>query len=226
MIKKIIILGAGGAGMDIVSIINSINKLEKTWEIFGFLDDNKNIIGTQVMGIPVLGKIEKLDVYKDKYLISSIAHPTNRDVRKIIWDKMSDYKFATIIHPSAILFDNVSIGEGSVVNANCVLASNIRIGENVIIAYGCNIAHETIIESHVALGTGVNLSSGVVVGKGSYIGAGVSTTHEIKIEENTLVSVGAAVVSDLKGNSLRMWIGVPAISIKEFMKKKITKKLK
>lgn len=219
--KEIIILGAGGTGMDVVSIINSINAHEKTWKIIGFLDDNDQLIGKKIMGIPVIGKIENIDIYDNKYFISSIGHPTNRKVRKIIWEKMSKYKFATIIHPSAVIYDNVSIGDGTVVNGNCVLASNVHIGENVIMGYGCNIAHETIIEPHVAMGAGVSLSSGVVVGRGSYIGAGVSSTHGIKIEENTLVSVGAAIISDLKENSQRMWIGVPAITIKQFMKNKL-----
>ena len=71
----------------------------------------------------------------------------------------------------------------------------------------------------MTLGTGVNLSSGVVIGEDCYIGAGVSSTHDITVEPDTLVAVGAAIIDDLVNNSMKMWIGVPAIPIKEYIRK-------
>ena len=87
------------------------------------------------------------------------------------------------------------------------------------LAYACNIAHETELKEHTTLGTGVNLSSGVIIGEDCYIGAGVSSTHDVKVEPNTLVAVGSAITEDLRNNSMRMWIGVPAITIKDFVRK-------
>ena len=221
--KDLIILGAGGSGEDISSIVEAINKESLAWNIMGYLDDNKDLIGKELCGHKVLGSIDTIIEYPEAYFISAIANPTNRIIRRFIYEKVKSLggKFATLIHPSAILYDNVIIKEGSIINALCVLGSNCEIQEDVHLAYSCNIAHETIIGKHTSFGTGVNLSSGVIIGDDCYIGAGVSASHDIKIEENTLVSVGAAVVSDLNGNSQRMWIGVPAISIKEYMKNKI-----
>jgi UDP-3-O-[3-hydroxymyristoyl] glucosamine N-acyltransferase len=91
--------------------------------------------------------------------------------------------------------------------------------EDVHLAYACNIAHESELKEHTTLGTGVNLSSGVVIGEDCYIGAGVSSTHDVIVEPNTLVAVGSAITENLEKNSMRMWIGVPAITIKEYVKK-------
>lgn len=221
--KNLIILGAGGSGEDIVSIVKSINKINNTWNILGFLDDNKKLLGKELCGYKVLGNIDEAINFSNAYFISSIANPTNRIIRSFIYKKVKSLggEFATLVHPSAILYENVELSEGTIVNALCVLGSNSKIKENVHLAYSCNVAHETIIGENSSFGTGVNLSSGVVIGKDCYIGAGVSVSHDIDIEENTLVSVGAAVVTDLKENTQRMWIGVPAISIKEYMKNKI-----
>jgi len=39
--KKVIIIGAGGVGREVALIINQINNFKPTWNIIGFLDDNK-----------------------------------------------------------------------------------------------------------------------------------------------------------------------------------------
>ncbi len=219
--KDLIILGAGGSGWDIVSIVKAINEKKPEWNIVGYLDDNETLLNKIFTGVKVIGKISECVNYPDAYFISSIANPTNRLVRRKIWDKVKvyDLKFATLIHPSAIIYDDVTIKEGCVVNANCMLGNGAILDEDVHLAYACNIAHETELKEHTTLGTGVNLSSGVIIGEDCYIGAGVSSTHDITVEPNTLVAVGSAITENLVNNSMKMWIGVPAISIKDYVKK-------
>ena len=69
-----------------------------------------------------------------------------------------------------------------------------------------------MVYEHTAMGSAVNLSSGVVIGANCYIGAGVSSTHDVTIEEDTLVAVGSAIVTNMKHQDNRMWIGVPAVT--------------
>lgn len=210
--KDLIILGAGGAGWDIVSLIHSFNNSE--WNILGFLDDNEALHNKSFCGVNVIGSIDDCYKWPDAYFVSSIANPTNRLVRKYIWDRVKKHglKFATLIHPSVILYDNVVIEEGCVVNANCVLGTNAHLFPDVHLGYACNIAHETMVYEHTAMGSAVNLSSGVVIGANCYIGAGVSSTHDVTIEEDTLVAVGSAIVTNMKHQDNRMWIGVPAVT--------------
>ena len=219
--KNLIILGAGGSGVDIISIVKAVNSITPTWNLLGFLDDNRELHNTEICNLKVLGSIEDSDRFSDTFFISSIAHPHNRRVRRQIWDKIKSKggKFATLIHPTAILYEGVIVKEGTVVNANCVLGSKAVLMEDVYLAYACNVAHETILGEHTTLGTGANLASGIKVGEDCYIGAGVSASHDIDIEDDTLIAIGSAVASTLKNNPMKIWIGVPAIPIKEFFKK-------
>ena len=123
--KDLIVLGAGGSGWDIISIVRAINRVKEEWNIIGFLDDNENLHDKVFCGVKVIGSIEDCVKYHDAYYISSIANPTNRLVRRKIWDKVKKHhlQFATLIHPSAIIYDNVTIKEGCVVNANCMLGN-------------------------------------------------------------------------------------------------------
>ena len=223
--RDLIILGAGGAGFDIISIVTQINRVSPTWNILGFLDDNEELMGLRFMEYRVLDTIESAISYKGAFFISSIAHSGRRFIRKNIFEKIKSFggEFATIIHPNVTIYEGTMIGEGCVINANCVIGSKAIIGIDVHIAYGCNIAHETIIGDHCALGSGVNISSGVNIGDNSYIGCGVSTTHDVNILQNSLVTVGSAVVRPLETADVEKtnntWIGNPAENSIKYMRK-------
>ena len=222
--KDIIILGAGGSGFDIVSIILAINKEKPTWNILGFLDDNPKLLGKRFLNYNVLGGIDSCYAYKNAFFISSIAHSNNRLIREKIYKtvKSTGVRFASIIHPQAVIYEDVVIGEGCVVNANVVIGSRVKLGVDVHLAYGCNLGHEVIVGDHCSFGNGVNLSSGVIVGENSYIGCGVSSTYDVVIPPNTLVTVGSSVVRSLINSHSDIdntWIGNPAELSYYYMKK-------
>lgn len=219
--KKLIILGAGGSGHDIVSIVNSINKIQKEFEIIGFLDDNPNLYDVSFLGYKVLGTINEAYKFVDAVFISSIANPINRYVRRQVFESVLSQgcTFCNIIHPSVFLYDDVQIGEGVVINANCIIGTNVVIGDNIHFGYSCNVAHESIVGNHSAFGSGVNLSSCTSIGNDCYIGCGVSSAHDVIISENTLVAVGSAIVENIFDNS-DTWIGVPAERLRKMIKRK------
>ena len=220
--KDLIIVGAGGAGMDIISLVHSINKIKEEWRILGYLDDNPDLFGNEILGYKVLDTIDNGSKFSSAYFVSSIANPTNRKVRRNVWNRIKLYsnKFATLVHPSVVFYDDVIIESGSVINAGSILGTKAIIRENVHLGYGCIISHETELKNHVSLGSGVRLSSGVIVGDDCYIGSGVSTSHDIEIDPDILVTVGSAVVSDLRYKISDTWIGNPAISLNTFFRNK------
>lgn len=229
--KKIIILGAGGSGFDIISIIHAINNVKREWEILGFLDDNRELCGHRFLDYNVIGTIDDCVKYEDSFFVSSIAHSSNRYVRQRVYDRVKEMggNFATIIHPSVVVYEGVKIEDGCVFNANCVIGSNVSISNDVHFSYSCNIGHECRIGAHSAFGNGVNLSSSVTIGKNSYVGCGVSTTYDIIIPENSLVTVGSAVTRNLKNHHKDIdgtFIGNPAeLSYKYMMKQHMLEKL-
>ena len=53
----IIIVGAGGCGREVANWIEDINKIEKKWNILGFLDDNLNAFKDFPNRYPIIGTI-------------------------------------------------------------------------------------------------------------------------------------------------------------------------
>ena len=54
-LKKIVIIGAGGQGKDVLWTIMDINKISSRFDIIGFLDDDKKLHGKTINRVPVLG---------------------------------------------------------------------------------------------------------------------------------------------------------------------------
>ncbi len=210
--KDIIILGAGGAGMDLISTIHAINRINPLWNILGYLDDNPSILGKSVIGYQILGTIDECIKYPNAFFISSIAHPKNRELRRTIFERVTKHglKFATLIHPNVTIFEDVEIGEGSVIRANSLLGSGAKLGKNVSVSTGCMVNHEVIVGDHTTMSSGVVIASGVYIGTDVYIGCGVRTAHDIKIESDIVIGVGAAVISNIDNKISDTWVGVPA----------------
>jgi UDP-perosamine 4-acetyltransferase len=118
------------------------------------------------------------------------------------------YRFATVIHPSAVLSSDVELGEGAQVIAGVVIQPGSRIGINSIINTSASVDHDCIIADHVHIAPGVTLSGGVKVGECSHIGTGATLIQGISIGSACLVAAGAVVTKDIADGA--MVRGVPA----------------
>lgn len=61
------------------------------------------------------------------------------------------HKLATLIHPTAVLAENVIVGEGTVILANAVIQPNSIIGKNSIINSTVVIDHDVVIGEFVSV---------------------------------------------------------------------------
>jgi sugar O-acyltransferase (sialic acid O-acetyltransferase NeuD family) len=197
--KDLIILGAGGEALEIVQVVRLINKVNKQWNIIGFLDDNLSIVGQEFHGIEVLGTLLDYEKFPNSYFISSIGHPDRPSLREEVRKKIPlDYsKFATIIHPSAVICETVKIGYGCFIQSNCTISTNSIIGNNVLISNGSTIGHESKIDDGTVIGLGVKITSDVIIGKSVYVGPGAIFTNEITIGNNVLIGIGAIVTENV-----------------------------
>lgn len=94
----------------------------------------------------------------------------NNEVRQHI-SKTISHSFATIIHPSAQIANDVVIGEGTVVFANAVIQTGTIIGKHCIINANTTIDHDVIIDDFVSVYPGVYVGGGARISKGKTLEA-------------------------------------------------------
>ena len=64
--NKLYIIGAGGFGREVAWLVERINEINPTWELMGFIDDNKAKWGNCENDYDVLGGCDYLiDIAKD-----------------------------------------------------------------------------------------------------------------------------------------------------------------
>ena len=209
--KNIVIIGAGGVGRETSLIIQQINELEPTWNLIGFIDDNKDNWGKVINGYSVIGGIDSLEfLTPDTYVLIAIA---NYEVKKKIVNKINNkLKFATIIHPKVWVHDYMTIGEGTIIYEGAILTANIEIGNHVIISPNCGVGHDSIIKDYVSLLWNVNVSGNDIIEEGVMMGSGSTVIQGKKIGKGSNIGAGAVVIEDV--DSFSTAIGVPAKVIK------------
>lgn len=198
MSKKLVIIGASGHGKVIADIA-----LKLGYEIVGFLDDNDSL--KEICGFPVLGSTQNVYEYKEN--CEFVIAIGNSEIREKIATTY-DVKWATLIHPTAVLGINVQIGEGTVIMANAVINPCASVGRHCIINTGAIVEHDNDLADYVHISPNAILAGTVCIGKSVHIGVGSCVKNNVTIKEKVVVGAGAAVVKDIIEDGV--YVGVPA----------------
>lgn len=202
----VVVLGGGGHAKVLIEIL----EMQKT-KILGISLKQSDEVPTT--HYPVIGNDE--DVVKrirpdDVLLVNAVGSVRQPYVRQSIFEifRSKGYRFATLIHPSAIVARNCSIGEGAQIMAGAVIQPGARIGHNVIVNTRASIDHDTVIGDHTHVATGAVIAGNVRVSDCALIGAGATVIQNIKIGKESLIAAGSVVVRDVQQKTTVM--GVPA----------------
>ncbi|WLR52978.1 acetyltransferase [Bacillus tianshenii] len=207
--KKIVLLGSGGH----CKVIQDIVKAGGEYELFGLLDDKEtgHVVKDGIHYAPISFAHELLESDCDVRLVISIG---NNRIRKKIAEKLNlpNEKYATLVHPSAVLGSNVTIGAGAVVMPGAMINADSKVGKHNIVNTRSVIEHDNLLEDYVHLSPNASAAGGVTIAEGTHVGIGASIIPGIHIEEWTVIGAGAAVVHNLPAYCTAA--GVPAKPIK------------
>ncbi len=210
--KDIVIVGAGGFGREVKTIIDAINKNDKTYNFLGYYDDNIQK-GTIINNFPILGNLSDLNTLNSATdVVLGIGNPSVK--RMIIGVLKSEMlQFPTLIHPSVIISeDAVTIEKGCIVCAGTIITCNIKIGKFVTLNLMCTVGHDTVIDDYASFMPSVNISGEVHIEESVYVGTGAKIINQLTIGKATIVGAGAVVSKSLPANCTA--VGIPAKPIK------------
>ena len=206
MMNKLLIIGASGHGKVAADIALKMN----LWKQVGFLDDNEFLVSS--MGIEVVGgSFDAFDLLEEYDIFVAIG---NNQTREALQETLliKGASIATLIHPAAVIGDEVEIGFGSIIMAGAVVNCCTKIGRGCIINTGATVDHDNLLEEYVHVSPGAHLAGAVQVGKGSWLGIGSTVSNNVTITSHCRVGAGAVVVKDITESGT--YIGVPARRVK------------
>ena len=193
---KIYIVGAGGFGRELLEWIKNINNVKPTWEIAGFLDDNLHALDQYECDYKVVGSIKDWQPKEDEVFALALGVPEiKRKIVKLLKERGA--KFASVIHPTALVSEFSRYGEGLVMYPYARLSPNSEIGDFVTLQ-ATHIGHDTIIGDYSVISGNCNIIRNVVIGQDVFLAAGACIAQDLHVGDGAYIGLGAVVVQDVK----------------------------
>lgn len=194
--KDLIIVGASGFGRELVQWVEDVNEKCPEWNILGFLDDNPNALLGIKCDYKIIGSIKDYQPKDNEYLACALAFP---NVKKQIVTTLKEKgsKFATIIHPTALINKYAEIGEGVIVTPRSNINANAKVG-NFASILGSGIGHDAVIGNFSTLSGRCSINGHVQIGEKVYVACGVSIAPSKKIGDGVTIGIGSVVISNIK----------------------------
>jgi len=208
--RRVLILGAGGHGRVVLDIL-----LQAAHQVVGFLDNNPDIHGRRIDGLPVLGSTGDLPRLAERANVDGVIVAIgDNGVRRGLAREVeaAGLELINAIHPSAALAHNATLGRNVVVAAGVVVCAHCQIGDSVILNTGCIIDHQTMIGEGSHICPGVRIAGRVKVEAGAFIGIGATIIPKITLGCESIVGAGAVVIEDVP--PMATVVGVPARRVK------------
>ncbi len=187
--KKVIIIGAGGHSAEITDYITHYNNSvapELCFDVVGYIDDNKESYNNYSFLGPYIGTIKDHEVSQDAEYIMGIANIQFR--RTIIQNFLEKgARFATLIHPTAIISPSATVGNFNMLNSRCT------------------IGHDSILGEFNFIGPQVVLSGFTKVGNNNMFGVNSATIPTIEIGDNNTIAAGMIITKTVKDNETHFY---------------------
>lgn len=221
---RIILIGAGGHARVLTDIITCM-KTEKqslakqNLKLVGYTDSNPDLKGEHFDSIPILGPDQELTKIQDEH---NITHFTiaigltkgGQTLREKLYAMAISAGLAPIslIHPTACIANNVSIGPGSVIMAGVIINSHTHVGANAIINTGAILEHDVRIADHTHIAPRATILGDCIIGNTCMVGAGAVIVPGTRVNDGATIGAGATVLTDVAQKNIVG--GTPAKSLK------------
>jgi sugar O-acyltransferase (sialic acid O-acetyltransferase NeuD family) len=190
--------------------VEALDCLGDGFRAIGFVDDDAQKVGTEVFGLPVWDRTA-LTAHPTAAVLAVPGSPGSFSRRGSIIASLGipPERFATVIHPGAVVSRNARIGRNVLIMAGTVVTANAVIEDHVLILPNCVVHHDSTIGPYTILGAGVLVSGFVHIGRSCYVGSGARFRNNLSVADATLVGLGSSVLRSIEEPG-GVWVGSPA----------------
>ena len=197
MENPVIIFGANGLGQAAMEIFDSNDVM-----VYGFLDDDESLHGTELSEVGVLGHTGDDGYLKliGKKCEGFIAED-DRELRKGLVTLMMERRKkmpVNAIHSNTEIPQSAHLGHGNFINSGVVIGSGAKVGNHCIIHTNATVDYGAKLADLVQVGAGSTIGSDVEVEENVFIGTGVTIVPGIKIGKDARIGAGAVVIANVE----------------------------
>ncbi|PPD22251.1 MAG: sugar acetyltransferase [Methylomonas sp.] len=201
MNQPVILLGSGGHAK---VLLDSLRRRE--FDVLGVVDPARTK-GDDWLGCTVLGGDAAVEAYlPDRVvLVNGLGSlPRDQGGRSRVWQHFHSkgYRFLTLVHPAALLADDVALAEGVQVMAGAIIQAGTVIAKSCIVNTGAIVEHDCRIGHSVHIAPGAVLCGGVTLGDAVHVGAGATLIQDIRVGAGSIIGAGSVVTRDVAARQI------------------------
>ncbi|OFX68920.1 MAG: hypothetical protein A2X12_05260 [Bacteroidetes bacterium GWE2_29_8] len=194
--KKIIIFGMG----DFARFVHYYFTEVANETVVGFTVDKDCLKTDSFLGLPVIpfediNTMFPPDNYKIFIALAYKELNRNRE-KKYKEAKLKGYKFASFIHPTAIIAKNAKLGDNLLILENNIIQPFVKVGNNVIMWGSDFIGHDSIIEDNCFLSINVIIGGYVKISANSFLGLNSTIKNTVNVGKFNIIGASAVILKD------------------------------
>ena len=192
-VNKLIVVGAGGCGRDVMHWASDCAAAGAPWQPYGFIDDNPNAFQGLKQSLPLLGSIGDWCPKEEQRFVVAIADPASR--RRVVASLTARGAiFSGLVHPTARVVSTATLGEGVILSPYVVVSDNAKVGDFVFVNLHSALGHDSITEEYCTICSFCDITGGVKLEQGVYVGSRVTITPQTIIGEEAFLCAGSVVL--------------------------------
>tara|TARA_B110000858_G_C17578418_1_gene370122 strand:+ start:81 stop:707 length:627 start_codon:yes stop_codon:yes gene_type:complete len=207
--NELLIIGAGGHSRAVIATLLE----SKIWKLVGIIDLAYKDIKEDILGVPIIGSLEKLHSYSAQSTSIFLALGSN-EIRKSLSHNpiIKNFKLVNVIHSKAHVDPSSYIGAGSFIGPFAHIGPKVIIGSSNIINSYANVEHESVIGHFSQLGPGATICGRCNIGNSVFIGANATIIPNLTIEDSNIIGSGAVINTSISVTG-KTFVGVPGKSL-------------
>lgn len=195
--KDLYIVGAGGFGREVYAWLLDLPECNSAWRVRGFLDDNLQALDGFDYEPSVVARVSDFQPGADDLFVCAIGARAHK--RRVCEElKARGAQFFTLVHPTAILGPNVTLGEGVVLCPRVTVTCDVEIGEMAMLNLHCTVGHDVRIGAWSTISAQCDLTGFVQLGEDAFLGSGVRVIPGKQVGDGAVVGAGSVVIRNVR----------------------------
>jgi sugar O-acyltransferase (sialic acid O-acetyltransferase NeuD family) len=192
--KRLIIIGAGGFGREVLCYANDIEANGCDWKVYGFLNDDEYADALDNYNVPysIIGSIKGYMPQDDDVFVCAIGDPKAKlQICKSM--KARGAKFISLIHPTAYIGQRAQFGEGLIMAPRASIGPDTTIGNFVTINTNSGFGHDSSAEDGCTLSALCDVTGYCYLEEGVFLGTHVSVLPHVRVGKYAKIGAGSVI---------------------------------